>query len=288
MRFLTITALSLFLSLFFLLQANERVFATIWVEQISGQSKTIIIARKGNFLETSEMMRLMPGDVVKVTDDKSSIRILFGSGAIKNIDKAASPFTIEGKQEGSSFLTNLFGEVKKMLVASSDETEAVAMMTRGRSKQLVILGTGAEENLVLAGAQTLAVEWSGGAAPFKLSLINPDRDEPVFSKAGLTEQKLTIEAAGIGASGLEAGEYQVLVEGGDKGASSIEIELLIVEPSELPAQAQKLLALGLDKRVEARLLINLLHKQPEWRFFTYGLALRHGLEKERTALLVMK
>ena len=85
----------------------------------------------------------------------------------------------------------------------------------------------------------------------------------------------------MGASGLEAGEYQVLIEGGGKTSSSIEIELLIVEPSELPAQAQKLLALKLDKRVEARLLINLLHKQPEWRFFAYSLALHHGLEKER-------
>ncbi len=288
MRFLTLTALSLFLSLFFLLQANEHVFATIWVEQISGQSKAIIIARNGNFLETSEMMRLMPGDVVKVTDDKSSIRILLGSGAIKNINKAASPFTIEGKQEGSSFLTNLFGEVKKMLVASSDETEAIAMMTRGRSKQLLLLGAAAEENLMLAGMRSLTIAWSGGAAPYKLSLINPDNDQPVFSKIGLAEQKWTIESTQMGASGLEAGEYQVLVEAGDKSPSSTEIELLVVERSELPPLAQKLLKLSLDKRVEARLLINLLHKQPEWRFFSYCLALQHGLEKERVALLVMK
>ncbi len=288
MRLLTITALTIFLSMFLLLQVNERASATIWVEQITGQPKAIIIARKGNFLVTDEMMRLMPGDVVKVTDDKSSVRILFGSGAIKKITKASSPFTIEGKQEGSSFLSNLFGEVKNMLVASSDKTEAIAMMTRGRSKQLIISGVGAEENLVLAGQRPLTVAWTGGTAPFKLSLINPDSDKAVFSKAELSKPKSTIETLGMAAGGLQAGEYQVLVEGGAKASSRMEIELLIVEPSELPAMAQKLLKLNLDKRVEARLLINLLHKLPEWRFFSYSLALQHGLEKERVALLVMK
>ena len=288
MRFLTSTILTIFLSMFILLQASERTRAAVWVEQVNGNSKAIIIARKGNFLETTEMMRLLPGDIVKVTDGKSSVRILFGSGNVKNITKAASPFTIEGKQEGSSFLTNLFGEVKKMLVANSDETQAVAMITRGRSKQLVMLGTGDEENLVLAGQRPLAVAWSGGAAPYKLSLINPDSDEAVFAKAALTEQQLTIDTKSMGTSGLAAGEYQVLVEGAAKTSSSIEIELLVVEASELPEQAQQLLKLSLDKRVEARLLINLLHKQPAWRFFAYSLALQHGLEKERIALLVMK
>lgn len=288
MRFLTSTPLSIFLSLFFLLQVNQSAKATIWVEQISGSPKAIVIARNGNFLATTEMMRLKPGDIVKVSDDNSSVRILFGSGAVKNITKAASPFTIEGSKEGSTFLSNLFGEVKKMLVASSDETEAIAMMTRGRSKQLVILGVGADENLVLAGSRPLMVGWLGGKAPYKLSLINPDSDQPILSKSDLTDQTLTIETATIGAAGLAPGEYQVLVEGGAKTPSSSEIELLVVEPSELPAQAQKLLTLGLDKRVEARLLINLLYKTPEWRFFVYNLAAHHGLEKERRALLVMK
>ena len=287
MRFFASTAFTLFLSMFFLLPTGQNVLATIWLEQISGQSKAIVISRNGNFLETGEMLRLKPGDIVKVIDDKSSARILYGSGAVKNITKGASPFTIEGNKEGSSFLSNLMGEVKKMLVASSDDTEAVAMMTRGRSKQLVILGVGAEENLALSGSWPIMVAWQGGAAPYKLSLINSDSDDPVLLKAGLADQTMTIENE-TGKKGLTAGEYQVLVEGSAKSPTSSEIELLLVEPSELPEQAQKVLALSLDKRVEARFLINLLYKKPEWRFFAHSLALRHGLNKERNALLTMK
>ena len=288
MRFLTSIPLSIFLSLFFLLQTSWHAGATIWVEQMNGAASAIVIVRNGNFLKTTEMMRLKPGDIVKVSDDKSSVRILFGSGAVKNITSAVSPFTIEGKAAGSTFLSNLMGEVKKMLVASSDETEAVAMMTRGRSKQLAILGAGADENLVLGGGAPLLVAWRGGTAPYKLSLIGADSDKPIFSKTEITDQKLPLETAGLGLAGVTSGEYQVLVEGSAKTSSSSEIDILVVGPSELPSQAQQLLTMSLDKRVQARLLISLLHKLPEWRLFSYSLALQHGLEKERVALLTMK
>lgn len=277
------------LSIIFLFHTYQHATAAVWIEQIRGNSETIIVARNGNFLEIKEMMRLQPGDVVKVLDSQSMVRVLLGTGAIKTISKAQSPYTVAGKGKGNSFLSNLMGEVKKMLVASSDQTEAVAMMTRGRSRQLVILGVGAEENLVLAGSKSMLVSWQGGKAPFHVSLVYADNDKPVLSKQGVSQHRLKFEAAGLGEAGLIAGEYQLVVESaGTKPVTSREIALLFVDREELPEDAQKLMALGLDERVEARFLINLLHKQPEWRFFAYNLAVRHGLEVERLLLKQMK
>jgi hypothetical protein len=235
------------------------------------------------------MMRLQSGDVVKILDDSTKVRVLLGTGALKSISRASSPYTVAGKVEGGSFLSNLMGEVKKMLVASSDRMEAVAMMTRGRASQLVVLAVGAEENLVLAGSRQLLVAWRGGKAPYKLSLIKADDEAPLLSTNDISQQQLAIDTGNLSKNGLTAGEYQVLVEeAAGKIPSSQEVDLLVVEREELSQDAQKLLGLGLDKRVEARFLINLLHKQPEWRFFAYGLAVRHGLEKERRMLLQMK
>ena len=286
MRFSFLSAL---LTVVFFFNAPQGVLAAVWVEQISGDAKAIVIVRKGDFLKAKEMMRLQPGDVVKVLDGKASVRILLGSGVVKSVNKAKSPYKVAGKEGGSSFLSNLVGEVKQMLVASSEQTEAVAMMTRGRTKQLKVLGAGAEENLILAGSPSLTLVWHGGKAPYNISLLNEDDDKPLVFKTGLSELKMVLETGKIGEAGLESGEYQILVEEkGSKPSTSLEVGLLLVERDELPDNAQKLLELALDKRVEARLLINLLHKQPEWRLFAYSLAVHHGLEKERLMLELMK
>ena len=277
------------LSIILIFAPLQHAKAGIWVEQISGAAEAVVISRNGNLLKAEEMMRLKPGDIVKVLDGKTSVRLLLGTGAIKKISKAQSPFKIAGKSEGSSFLSNLLGEVKGMLVASSDQTEAVAMMTRGKSKQLAVLGVGAEENLVLAGARPLLVVWQGSKAPYDLSMSNPDDEKPVLRKKGLSDGRLSIDTAMIGDKGLEPGEYLIVIEG--KGATppaSRELGLLLVETDELPEDAQKLLKLGLDGRVESRLLINLLHKLPEWRLYSYSLAVQHGLKRERLMLELMK
>ena len=129
----------LFLSIFFFGSLCQNSIAAVWVEQISGNPAAILIVRKGNFIKVEEVMRLQPGDIIKVQDDTSTVRLMMGNGALKTIGKTHSPFTLAGGKKEGSFLANLMGEVKKMLVASSDQTEAVAMMTRGRSKPLKIL-----------------------------------------------------------------------------------------------------------------------------------------------------
>ncbi len=289
MRFLHSLALTGLFLVLFLFSSPFDAGAAVWVEQIHGNPQAVIISRNGNFMQAKEMMRLKAGDVVKVLDEKSSLRLLLGSGKIKSISRDSSPYRIAGKQKGSSFLANLMGEVKKMLVASADETEAVAMMTRGRSRQLAMLAAGADENLVPAGAAPLTIGWQGGKAPFRISLTRGDDEKPLMFKAGLLATQMTFDPANIGSRELGAGEYQLLLEDGDeKSPSSSEIDLLLVEKEELPEKAQKLLSLGLDKRVEARIMINLLHEQPEWRLYAYSLAAQYGLEKERKMLGAMR
>ena len=286
MRFFYLLAL---LTVFIFVSPVQRAFAAVWVEQISGNAQAIVIARKGNFLKVVEMMRLQPGDIIKISNSKASVRVLLGSGAVKSVTKANSPYTVAGKVGGSSFFSNLVGEVKQMLVASSDETEAVAMITRGRSKQVKIIASGAEENMVLASSAKLAIVWHGGKAPYNISLLGSENDTPLVSKAALSASEMIFETGKIGKTGLVSGEYQVVLEAtGAKPSTSAELDLLVVERDELPEKARQVLDLNLDKRVEARLLINILHKQPEWRIFAYSLAVHHGLKKERKLLEQMK
>ncbi len=280
---------SFVLAVIFLLQTMIGAGAATWLEQISGDAKAVVIARQGNFLEAEEMMRLRPGDVIKLLDDKVSLRLLLGSGKIETLTKARSPFTVAGKGAGSSFLSNLMGEVRQMLVASADQTEAVAMMTRGRSKQLKVLAAGAEENLFLAGTGDLTAVWQGGAAPYTVSVLGDESDIPLLQQKGLAQHQVSLQVGKRASGGLPEGEYQLVVEatgGGSTGSS--ELSLLVVGRDELPDRAQKLLSLGLDKRVEARLLINLLYKLPEWRFYAHGLAVRYGLQKEQALLAAAK
>ena len=272
MRFFYLTIL---LSIVFISQSLEGARAAIWVEQLTGNSQSIIISRKGDFLQVEEMMRLLPGDIVKVTDGKSSVRILLGSGEVKNISKARSPFTVAGKDNSNSFLANLMGEVKKMLVVSADETQAVAMITRGDG--VLILADKAEQNFVLSQTGDLLVVWQGCHMPYALTLDNTDLEKIVIEKKGIGEQRFALNMMD-----MEDGEYTVQVQDSAKiQNSSNTLNLTLASASELPADAQKLLALKLDKRVEARLLINLLRDIPEWRFYIYSLAITHDLEAEQ-------
>lgn len=277
------------LSVLFLFPPHQNANAADWIDQIIGNSQSVVVSRKGNFIKAEEMLRLQPGDIVKVQDDKVTVRILLGSGAVKNITKAQSPYTVSGKQGGSSFLNNLVGEVKKMLVASSDQTEPVEFISRGMGKKLSILAVGDEENLVLAGSKNLSINWQGGKAPYSLELIDVDNDKSVLTKSGISDHQLVVDGAKVGESGLAAGEYEVALESlGVTPPTSQEIGLSIVDKDQLPENAQKLLELKLDERVEARLMVNLLHKLPKWRFYAYNLAVSHGLEKEQKLLLNMK
>ena len=279
----------LIIILFSFLSFSQNVSAAVWVEQISGNPAAILIVRQGNFITAEEVMRLQPGDIIKIQDDKSTVRLMMGNGGLKTINRAQSPFTVAGGKTEGSFLANLMGEVKKMLVASADETEAVAMMTRGRSKALEILSVGSQDNLVLTGTQRLGVSWKGGKAPYRLSLLFDDEDKPLLLKEQLAGNSFTVIAGKNAGQGLASGEYQLLLEGmGGKSSASKEIEILVVEADELPEKARKLLALKLNKRLEARLLINILHKHESWRFYAHSLAVEHKLDKERRLLVQMK
>ncbi len=283
MRFLLIFAA---LTMLFLSPLSRDVRAAVWVEQISGDPKAVVVVRKGDFLKAEEMMRLKSGDVIKVLDDGVSIRILLGSGTVKKITRAKSPYTVAGKEKGSSLFANLVGEVKQMLTARSDHTEAVAMMTRGRSKQLRIMAVGAEENLLPAGTRELALVWQGGKGPWNISLLGEETDKPLFSRKNLAQRKSILATD---KTGLEAGEYQLVLE--DSGArpqASREITLMVVERDELPEKVRKLSDLKLDKRVEARFMISLLYKQSEWRLYAHSLAARYDLKKEQLMLERMK
>ena len=272
MRFFCLT---LFLSVFFLFHSPHDAKAAVWVEQMSGNAQSIIIARKGNFLDVEEMMRLLPGDVVKVLDGKSTVRLLLGSGEVKNITKAASPYTVAGKGGKNSLLANLFGEVKKMLVVSTDEAEAVAMITRGDG--VLILADKSDQNFVLSQTGDLIVAWQGCHGPYHLTLDNTDLEKIVIEKKNIGDRHLALNM-----KDMEAGEYTVLVQDSAKIKNdSNKLNLTLSSRDELPVEAQKILDLKLDKRVEARLLINLLRDQPEWRFYIYSLSIAHKLEPEK-------
>jgi len=278
-----------FLTLLILVSFRQNGVAAVWVEQISGNPAAILIVRQGSFIKAEEVMRLQPGDVIKVRDDSSLIRLMMGNGGLKTIRKAQSPFTLPGGKAGGSFLANLMGEVKKMLVVSSDQTEAVAMMTRGRSKPLGVLATSPEDNLVLEGTKQLGVGWTGGKAPYRVSLLEAEDDKPLWVHEGLKGDRLTALMGKNGQPGLAAGEFVLLLESTTtKPAVVKELELLAVTTDELPEKARKLLALNLDKRLEARLLINILHTYENWRFYAHSLAIVHKLEKERRLLVSMK
>ncbi|MCF6199173.1 MAG: hypothetical protein L3J67_07215 [Hyphomicrobiaceae bacterium] len=272
-----------------LVSFRQNSAAAVWVEQISGNPAAILIVRQGNFIKAEEVMRLQPGDIIKIQDDTSAIRLMMGNGGLKTINKAHSPFTLAGGQAKGSFLANLMGEVKKMLVASSDQTEAVAMMTRGRSKQLRLLAANPEDNLVLEGTRQIGVGWTGGKAPYRLSLLEAEEDQPLWGHEGLPGNSFTITADKTTQQGLAAGEYLLLLEStGSKTSDSKELELLVVGMDELPEKARKLLTLKLDKRLEARLLINILVTYENWRFYAHSLAIAHKLKQERRLLVSLK
>jgi len=263
--------------------------AAVWVEQISGNPAAILIVRQGNFIKAQEVMRLQPGDTIKILDKASAIRLMMGNGGLQTIDKAQSPFTLAGGQAKGSFLANLMGEVKKMLVASSDQTEAMAMMTRGRSKQLAIFSASPDDNLILASMWRLGLTWDGGKAPYRVSLRRAEEDKLLYDRKKIFGHKMTYGKNKNPEPALPIGEYQLLLEStGSKPATTQEVEILMVGKDELPEKAQKLLALKLDQRLAARLLINILYKHEEWRFFAHSLAIVHHFEKEQRALEVMR
>jgi len=256
--------------------------AGAWIEQIEGDAADVIVRRGGDMQAPSELMRLKPGDEVEVLADGVVVSILLGGGAMKKIGKAQSPFVLPGGEE-SSFLGNLMREARGLLDSGGDKTQAVAMMTRGESKQVRLLAVGADENFVLRGADRLALAWSGGEGPFKLQLQDMDSEKKVASGSGGADRR-----AMLGVRTLPAGGYRLTLKDGAKRPSGSEVEITMVEADDLPDAARRLVSLKLDKRVEARLLISLLYKLPEWRFYAHDLALRHGLDKERAVILAQR
>ena len=96
-------------------------------------------------------------------------------------------------------------------------------------------------------------------------MLSAEEDKPQWVQEQLSGFSYTVPAD---QKGLTEGEYLLLLETmAGKSSASKEIELLVVGTDELPEKARKLLALKLDERLQARLLINILHKHDNWRFY---------------------
>lgn len=248
--------------------------AGAWIERISGDASQVEIGRGGEIVGASEMTRLNPGDKVTVRGAKTSVRILLGSGAVKEVNAARSPFMVPGETGNSTFLNNLVNGAGSLLASKSEQTETIAAMTRGRGTKIEILAAG-DENFVYGGDEELLVAWGGGDGPYELTLSGAGDGKEMASGKDIAAYEFRLAT-----NTLPAGEYRLAI-GQKAGKSSAEATLSVVGREELPDEAQQLLDLGLDKRVEARLMISLLHTRPEWRLFAYSLAVRHELESER-------
>lgn len=280
MKFLNIAGAA-FLALWAFLGPHGEVQAAEWIESFKGKASDYSIKRDGKDLRLRPLLRLKAGDRIVVKTAGGQLGILKPDKSIHTVSAANSPYVVPASRQVSVW-DNLLGIASNWVADGSEDSSRVETITRSASgtRFIQVTSAPAEQNLLIEGQDELLLAWSGGQAPFDVTIYEKDGKTPVW-----TGEQLDASSTRLVVKGMKPAPYRIRVSGqaGNRKIATV-VDVKVVAKNALPNKAQELLTSSLPENIKNRLLVTELAKKPQWRFQAYDLARRLNIPEARKAL----
>lgn len=132
------------------------------------------LIRQGAELPVRIMTPLLDGDVVFIRDPRSRIEIEGDDGDVVVVDARTMRLDIRGRIDTGDSAWAMLAAIAGVIGGSTGDMPPENMVSRGGSPMvpLSIRGT----NLLPTGRHELWLPWTGGTAPFTITLLAQDRE----------------------------------------------------------------------------------------------------------------
>ncbi len=251
-----------------------------WIESFKGKPTDYLIQRGNEKLRPQPLMKLKAGDKIFVIAPAGEIGILKANKRILKVTRNNAPYTVPQSPEAATVWSDLLNIASNWIAASRGNSSFTEAITHDRIPPVQVPTAPAEQNLLISGEPALAVVWRGGAAPFHVTLIDKRTKAEIITQTNIERRGTLLDLPP-----LKPGLYRLQITSlGSPRKLFVNIELRVVDKSQLPQQAQKLLQANLPTSIKNRLLVTILAQFVPWRFQAYDLAERHQFHAAQLAL----
>jgi hypothetical protein len=222
--------LSSFLSGAFMCTGVQAAGDTIgWIEQPDFDAFRII---RNGVAQPAGQAELQACDIVQLKTDAATVRITLPGYPRLQLDATAPdqqmrvPCTEKAEWYGKPLA--VLRAIAGLATAPAMNLETVlATRSLDKSPRLLVPALGDYDPLLVAGERSLYITWTGGVAPYTVTLHRDD--------GGIVVERTNIRTTSVRLpkAHLEPGRYVLLIEGGDKNGIK-EDNITVVDPSRLP------------------------------------------------------
>lgn len=253
--------------------------ADMLVQSLAGEPGQYRLERGEQVLPLRPLTVLKPGDHLLVSGD-GVLSLVGDDGKVGEIRAGNSPFVVPSAQSRGWLDNAMVAALDWYQGVADDKVQTVSLVTRGQGDgKLQLLGMMLDENLLPEGSGELRFSWSGGEAPYRVSLLTSQGD--LVAATQVRERSFRYAGAA-----LPQGDYLVRVEGlGGSRPQLDEQYFSVIDAIELPEQVRALQDRQFTGPMHDQLAAVLLARYPEWRFASLQLAQSAGDQRLSAALL---
>ena len=173
-----------------------------FVKSIKGEPANVVLTRGGDQAPLKTFSPLCKGDVVKLASANESV-ILGVAGSGPNEIVGPTQYTVGPAQTGAQSVSSV---IEDRLLPLGDRTVGQGLARSGTDPfEFGLLDLESESARIKAGNRPLWVGWSGGFAPFDLTVTDP-------SGQPLTRQMVNENTVVLPATNLVPGRYTIAVK----------------------------------------------------------------------------
>ncbi len=133
-------------------------------------AKGTVVVRDGAEHKPQIWMPLYDGDVVFVRDPGSRVLVDYGAGGRVEVGDKAMRVTVSAETAHGGETWGLITAIGSLLVGEEDEEVPANLISKGAEDTLLVPVANRGPNNLLRGDAPVWVEWSGGTAPFDVTL----------------------------------------------------------------------------------------------------------------------
>ncbi len=233
-------------------------FAAYWVESFTEDDRLCRISRGAESPEMMPLMALTEGDIVDCRSTKSKVFVVTHDDDLVEVSSRNSPLIVPDTPEPPTLIDNIRSAAADWFSEQLDSSVLmVSLSVRGPSRNPVeIIGASESQNLVLHKEGMLRLWWTGGGAPFALTLAD-SRGAIV-----LREEQLRSTGYRLRLENLSNGRYYLSVIA---AGSRSDIPIEIVGADRRPGVVRSLDAASIPATIRDRYVARVLASYPEWQ-----------------------
>jgi len=173
--------------------ADREAVAHIVEVELAGEDlvKGTVIVREGGEQKPQIWMPLYDGDIIFVRDPKSHVLVDYGSGGRVEVGGKAMRVTVSAETAHGGETWGLITSIGSLLAGEEDEEVPANLISKGEESALQVHAANRTPNNLVLGEGPVWVAWTGGAAPFKVTLESGGQ-EAIVTPSGEREVQFDI------------------------------------------------------------------------------------------------